>query len=451
VTAAGLVFAAIGCSSDDSKDSSNTENPGSGAAPGTGGTSSTGGTSGATGGGTGAGTGGTRTACGRTPGECSAPEVRVSEIDVGVAVAPYGNEGDTAPLPLAIASLPSGGSRVAWLGTDEKVYVAELDCDDQLVGTPFSLPAVDLQDIHADEDGGVVLLTRDATGSGDDHCGEGPLCGGESSPCRNMYLVRFDNAGNEVWARPVTNAVDGLDGYEDGARFVWWYQHHGRIAYDGSNYGTYFCIGISVQNGSCIDIHEGDRMQVVGSDGELVDHPDAFEVGCSHAWQSRIVWDPRTNHFVTVCVTDNDCRIARPNPYRTVAQGECDGTLFGGDLVLASDAGYWVAWSQGGQIRLDRFSDAASEQSITNAGASSHPHLVSYGTQNMLLAWESGSGMTAQIRDAASGEPVGSEFTIDVPDHDFQAFKAYPDGSVAYPAAGSSDTKIRIARVMACE
>ncbi|HSC87722.1 MAG TPA: hypothetical protein VLC09_10650, partial [Polyangiaceae bacterium] len=202
------------------------------------------------------GTGGTGPvgACGRTVGACSAPEVRVTEIDVGVPVTQYGNEWDTAPLPMALAALPNGGSRVAWLGTDEQVHIAELDCDDQLVGEPFAFPATDLQDLYADEDGGVVLLTRPADGSGEDGCGAGPLCGGESSPCYNMFLVRFDNAGNKVWERAVTNAVDGLEGYENGARFVWWYQHHGRIAFDGENYGTYFCIGITVQNGSCVDI-----------------------------------------------------------------------------------------------------------------------------------------------------------------------------------------------------
>ncbi len=390
--------------------------------------------------------------CGRTAGACTAPEVRVTEIDVGVEVTSYGGEGDTAPLPMAIAALPNGGSRLAWLGTDGKVYIALLDCDDQLVGTPFSLPAVNLQNIHADAEGGVVLLTRDAAGSGDDKCGVGPLCGGSSSPCRNMFLVRFDNAGNEVWARPVTNAVDGLDGYENGARFVWWYQHHGRIAFDGANYGTYFCIGITVQNGECIDIHQGDRMQVVDSAGALVSgHPDAFEVGSSHSWQTRIVWDPRTNHFVTVCITDNDCRVARPSPYRTIAAGDCDGTLYGGDLVLAATEGYWTAWSQGGQVRLEHFVDAASDTTIQNAAPSSHPHLVSYGTDNMLLSWGSDSGITAQIRSASTGEAVGGEFAIDALDHDFQAFKAFGDGSVACPAAGTTNTKIRVARVMPCD
>jgi hypothetical protein len=372
---------------------------------------------------------------------------------LGVQITGYGREGDTDPLPMAIASLPSGGSRLAVLGTDGNVYVAELDCNDELVGTPFSIPGINLQDIHADAEGGVVLLTRDATHGGQDNCGDGTLCGGSSSPCRTMWLVRFGNTGTTQWETQVTNLSDELAGYDNGARFVWWYQHHGRIAFDGENYASYFCIGITVNNGSCVDIHEGDRMQVVASDGSLVNrHRDSFEVGCSHSWGTRIVWDPREERFVMVCATDNACRIAQPNPYRTVAEGECDGTLFGGDLVLATSGGYWAAWSQGGKTRLEHFSaSSASDRTISDAGDSTHPHLVSYGTEKMLLAWESGSGMTAQVRSADDGSAIGAELTIGVLDHNFQSFKAYPDGSVAYPASGSTNTKVQIARVNPCE
>jgi hypothetical protein len=151
-----------------------------------------------------------------------------------------------------------------------------------------------------------------------------------------------------------------------------------------------------------------------------------------------------------VCATDNDCRIAQPNPYRTVAQGTCDGTLFGGDLVLASTTGYWTAWSQGGSIRLEHFSTGASDATIADAGSSSHPHLVSYSGSRMLLAWGSGSSMTAQVRDAGDGSIIGPELTLDVDDHDYMAFKPYGDGSVAYPAVGASNTSARIARVMPC-
>jgi hypothetical protein len=58
--------------------------------------------------------------------------------------------------------------------------------------------------------------------------------------------------------------------------------------------------------------------------------------------------------------------------------------------------------------------------------------------------------MAAQIRDSNTGATVGSQFTINVPDHNYQAFKAYPDGSAAYPASGSNSTSVRIARVMPC-
>lgn len=378
--------------------------------------------------------------CGRQPG--AAPAVRITEVSLGVAVVGAKQEADTDPLPMAIAAAPNGGSWLAWLGTDAKVHLGRLGCDDKLVGAPTAFEGVDLQDVQADSTGGVLLLTRKGT------CGTGPLCGGSSSPCNTMWMVRFDNAGKQVWQRQVTNLGAGLDGYDDGARFVWWYQHHGRLASDGANYAAYFGVAITTRNGACVDIHQGDRMQVVGPDGALRSGTDSFAVGCSHAWTSRVVWDPRSSHFAMVCATDNGCRIARPNPYRTVAAGACDGTLFGGDLVLGGTSGYWTAWSQGGQVRLDHFTTGASDKTVRTAARSAHPHLVSYGRGRLLLAWESGSSMLAQIWDAGSGAAVGGQFTIGVKDHNYQAFKSYADGSAAYPAPGGSSTTIRIARVM---
>ena len=177
-------------------------------------------------------------------------------------------------------------------------------------------------------------------------------------------------------------------------------------------------------------------------------HRDSFEVGCSHSWTGRIVWDPRTRRYVTVCATDNACRIAQPNPYRTVAAGACDGTLFGGDLVLAKAKGYWTAWSQGGRARLAHFTTGKADTNIGTAAGTRHPHLVGYGSGRMLLAWQSGSATAAQVYDSGTGKAVGARLTIGVRDHDYQAFKSYPDGSVAYPAAGSTGTSIRIARVL---
>lgn len=378
--------------------------------------------------------------CGRAAG--ASATVKVTEVNLGSNVISFGPQGDTDNLPAAIAATPAGGSWLAWLGTDSKVRVGRLDCNDKLTGTPSTTEGIDLQDVKADANGAVVLLTR--TGPQ----GSGKLCGGSSSPTKTMWMVRFDNTGKQVWERQVTNLSSSRGGYDNGARFVWWYNHHGELAFDGTNYAAYFGVAITVQNGSCVDIHEGDRMQVVNaSTGALVSGHDSFEVGCSHAWDSHITWDAKTGHFAMVCATDNNCRISQPNPYRTVAAGTCDGTLFGGNIVLGGSKGYWTAWSNGNQTRLAHFTTGAADQSVSTAARTQHSHLVGYGAGRMLLTWKSGSSIAAQVYDSTSGKTVGSQFTIGVPDHTYVAFKDYPDGSVAYPAAGSGSS-IRIARVM---
>jgi hypothetical protein len=152
-----------------------------------------------------------------------------------------------------------------------------------------------------------------------------------------------------------------------------------------------------------------------------------------------------------VCATDNNCRIAQPNGYHTVATGTCDGTLFGGDIVLAGDTGYWTAWSQGMVIKLEHFSGtSASDKTVTTAGNTEHPHLVSLGSGKMLLTWGSGSGQAAQIYDSTTGATVGSQFTIAAPDHPWQSWKAFPDGSAAWASVASASSTVTVARVSPC-
>jgi hypothetical protein len=395
--------------------------------------------------------------------------VRVTSVDIGAALS-YSTD-ETYAVPLAIAAKPGGGSRVAWVtgyahygsSTTSAVHVGELDCGDNLVGTPFTLSGHDFQDLAADNDGGVVVLTRDAQGGPDaQHCGDvNNLCvlPSDRPGCYDTYMVRHDCAGNEQWATKLTTSSASAPPYTSGNgynEFVWWYQHHGRLAYDGTNYAAYFADAITVTNNSCeagagkVDIHEGDRMQVVGPTGTLLTGHDSFGLGCSHSWTTRILWDARTSHFVMVCATDNDCRIAQPNPYRTIAAGTCDGTLFGGDVVNAGVAGYWTAWSQGGTIRLEHFTTGASDMTIATTDSSSHPHLVSYGAGRMLLTWGAGTGMMGQVYDASTGATIGASFSIAVPDHPWQSWKAFPDGSVAYAGVSAAASTIQIARVMPC-
>jgi hypothetical protein len=195
-------------------------------------------------------------------------------------------------------------------------------------------------------------------------------------------------------------------------------------------------------------------MQVVSSAGQLLDGHNSFPWGCSHSWTTRITWDQPNDAFVMTCATDADnCAIKRPDTGALLFQATCSGKFFNGDLVNATSGGYWSAWSDTGTIRLNHFMfDNTKGAAISDAGASEHPHLVAYGPSHMILAWGSGSSMTAQVRSSdTTAATVGSEFTLDVADHVFGSLKPYPDGSVAYAASGSDSTAIKVARVMPCK
>ena len=85
-----------------------------------------------------------------------------------------------------------------------------------------------------------------------------------------------------------------------------------------------------------------------------------------------------------------------------------------------------------------------------NLANGSHPHLVSYGSGQMLVAWESGSAMAAKVLDAGTGAELSTEFPIALPDHPWQSFKAYPDASVAFASVDSASSTVQVARVLPC-
>ncbi|HEY3494437.1 MAG TPA: hypothetical protein VGK73_07120, partial [Polyangiaceae bacterium] len=416
------------------------------------------------------------------PGACAmtAERVRITEVELGTEVV---NDEDEAALhPLAISPKPSGGSRIAWMGEGDQVHVAELDAADQLVGDPIALPAHDFSDLYADDEGGVVLLTRDAEGGGTLNCGEPTnLCGTPPDPpiaCYDMYLVRFDGA-TESWATKLTNSSSSLPPYSTSSTgpdvfMIWWYAHHGRIASDGTNWAAYFGSAISVSQEGCINIHQGDRMKVVTPDGSP--GPGGFDWGCSHSGYERIVWDPAENEFVTVCKTDNNNRISFAPRYQTIRPVDLAYSNLG-DIVLANGGGYWLTTSdirEGepagmdglADVRLLHFTTGAADADIVVAapeGSNARaPHLAAYGSERLLAAWETSTqpgdlrsndanrALHVQTRSRTTGEAEGDPLTVDVRGNRYQEFRAFPDGSVAYPAPGSSRTSIRVLRVLPC-
>ncbi|KAG6944137.1 hypothetical protein JG688_00017245 [Phytophthora aleatoria] len=393
-------------------------------------------------------------------GLCSTPRVRITEVDVGETV--ENNEDEAGLTVVAIASLPSGGSRIAFQSGDN-VIVRELDSDDALVSSTAAVevPLVDFADIHADDDGFVLLGTRDAEGGGTLNCGDpSNLCSAPSDavPCYDMYLVRYDGS-TETWATKLTSASASLPPYSTSATgeevyMIWWYAHHGRLAYDGSNWAAYFGCALSVSEDSCINIHQGDRMK-------------------------RITYDNRTDDYKMICKTDSNNRIMPPNDWdATIYPVDLDAANLG-DIVPDSDPTskkYWATVSNStsgsdednGRVHLIHFSmDAEASDDIVLGGTDANeraPHLASIGDGGLLAMWEgssasgdleyesSGRTIYAQVLDASTGSAISEKVTVDskVIGNRYQALKTYPDGSVAYLSMGTTSTSVQVVRFFGC-
>jgi hypothetical protein len=442
--------------------------------------------------------------------------VRITEIDVGVTYAYNEVDNNGAGLgltPLAISPIPGGGARLGFLGkTDGMIHVVTLDANDQVSGAVIGFPGYDFQDIYADAGGGVMLISRTALGSTDNHnCGNiNNLCGVKAqyptaASCYDMYMVRFDGAA-ETWATKLTDTTASLPAYGTSATgggnviFIWSeYAHNGRIAFDGTNYAGYFGAAITVPNQSCVgstdmatgvNIHQGDRMKVVNGSGAL--QSSGFDWGCSHSGFERVAWDPAAKKFVAVCKNDamtgsKSGKIAFA-PYATAIDPVDLNYSNLGNVMMAGGGGYWVITSdiRAGQpannngladvhlLHVASTSAPTPDKDLTLVSDTQNdraPHLAAYGATQLVAAWEeatatgdlsqnaTGRQMYIQLLDSTSGAaPAGStattagplKLTPNVLGSRYQDFRAFPDGSVAYPAPGSSGTKIKVLRVLPC-
>ncbi|KAG6578029.1 Avirulence (Avh) protein [Phytophthora cinnamomi] len=393
---------------------------------------------------------------------CAKPRVVVTEVDVGASV--ENNEDEAALKVIAIAALPSGGSRIAFQSGDN-VIVRELDANDKLVSSSAAVkvPLHDFGDIYADKNGFVLVGTRDAEGGGTLNCGNpSNLCGtapNPAVPCYDMYMVRYDGS-KESWATKLTSSSASLPPYSSGKSgpnvyMIWWYAHHGRIAFDGTNWAAYFGAAISTSEGGCINIHQGDRMKVVSPSGAITDSKDSFDWGCSHSGYERITYDERSKSFATICKTDSNNRLMPPNNWDATIYPVNLAAADLGDIVpdsVASSNKYWSAVSNGD-------------------GDNAKVHLIHYDLKSkasedidgMLAMWEGSSSggdlqeggdrtIYAQVLDRATGKTISEKITVDksVVGNRYQALKSYPDGSVAYLSKGKTDTSVQVVRFFGC-
>ncbi|KAG4034643.1 hypothetical protein PC123_g28687, partial [Phytophthora cactorum] len=230
---------------------------------------------------------------------------------------------------------------------------------------------------------------------------------------------------------------------------IWWYAHHGRIAFDGKNWAAYFGAAVSTSEGGCINIHQGDRMKVVDASGKITANEDSFDWGCSHSAYERITYDNRTNSYATICKTDSNNRIMPPKDWDTTIYPVDLGAANLGDIVpdsVASSKKYWATVSNGNgdnaKVHLIHFAmNAAASEDITLGGTDANeraPHLASIGSGGMLAMWEGSSSggdlmeggartIYAQVLDASTGKAISDKVTVDksVVGNRYQALKTY--------------------------
>ena len=416
--------------------------------------------------------------------------------------------------PLAISPIPGGGSRLAFLDkSGGLVHIVTLDANDEVVaGSAFTLLGYDFQDIYADTSGGTLLISRAAMGAtAGNNCGTiSNLCGltanlPTAASCYEMFMFRFDGAA-ETWATKLTDTTATQPAYMTSPTqtgditFVWSeYAHNGRIAFDGANYAGYYGIAISVSQacvGSSamatgINIHQGDQMKVVSSAGALQKTP-GFGIGCSHSGYERVIYDTVAKKFIPVCKNDlptggKSGKIGLAPNASAIYPVDLNYSDLG-NVLMAGGGGNWIITSDirtGQTANSNGLADVhllhiASTTALTpdkdlmlvsDTENDRAPHLAAYGSSQLLAAWEESTTtgdfpqndknrqLYLQVLDSTTGAaPAGSSTTSAGPlmvtpnvlGSRYQDFRAYPDGSVAYPAPGSAGTKIKILRVLGC-
>jgi hypothetical protein len=239
-----------------------------------------------------------------------------------------------------------------------------------------------------------------------------------------------------------------------------------------------------------VNIHQGDRMKVVNGSGAL--QTSGFDWGCSHSGFERVAWDPTGKKFVAVCKNDaptgsKSGRLAFAPNTTTIYPVDLNYSNLG-NVMMAGGGGYWIVSSdiRAGQpansngladvhlLHVASTSAPTPDKDLTLVSDGQNdraPHLAAYGGTQLLAAWEeatatgdlaqnaSGRQMWIQVLDSTSGAAAAGSTTTsagplklspNVLCSRYQDFRAFPDGSVAYPAPGSSGTKIKVLRVLPC-
>ncbi len=275
--------------------------------------------------------------CGSTlKGRLSVTKV---DLDYDIRYKQLGFGGVAGDERLAFNVPVNGGAQVAWLDNAlASVHVTPLAEDLTRAGPDVIVDGFDLGGIVTHDDGFAVLTRRNDPG---DPIGDIPD-GGTIAPAAFLVRVR---AGREAWAAPLTGTSSITDD-PDSERHDCSTGLFGRLAFNGSFYGSYFAARGC--KGDLWDGRFGDKLVYADTSGLFLQ--GGWPWRCSRNLGLRLL--PEANAFTSLCISDGTPQagvnvVISGQPSRLLAHEYTipgySGAQFGSIIKLA-DGRYFVAW-----------------------------------------------------------------------------------------------------------
>ncbi len=374
---------------------------------------------------------------------------------------------------IAFAVQPSGAAQVAWLDNSlASVHVTPLTKEQTRAAPDAIVDGFDLGGLVAHEDGFAILTRRNDPG---EPIGDIP---GGAPVAPAAFLVRVQN-GREVFASPLTGTLNITDA-ADNLRRDCSTGLFGRLAFNGSFYGSYFTVRGC--KGDWADGHDGDKLVYADSDGRFV--RGGWTWRCSRNLGIRLL--PEDGAFTSLCMSDSAPQaglnlVVSGQSSRLIAHEYSLPGYSGGDfgsVVKLSDGRYFVAWLSRGvrEISTSTLEVAMDQHDIgyqilspdytpigrptwlfsTRDIDETNLHLVPYGPDRILVVWDAvespqcragvclGSFGGTHVRLInGDGTFASAEEVIAAPPASGDDIAVYPNGDVGWafvPAARDYST-----------
>jgi hypothetical protein len=384
---------------------------------------------------------------------CGALHTRVEVISLSVAPAhvlprPYVTTGrpDQAAQSVKAAATASGGTAVAWAGTNG-VNLSVLDASGNRVFSDRVLNGSSVEGLAVTSSRIAVLYDRFFPGAG--WVGE---------PGADVYLAQFDlSTGALLSERRLVGGcnVSLTQGCEIGAGYS-----RSSILWNGQHFIVY--LGILHNWGAVVGVHEGDTLRYVDLDGQTVEV--GWVWGCSHSYEQRLALGTT---LTATCLDDFSIRafqmwVDSPAIYYNSDSGRPKDL---GSMVPDGDTSWVIYGAQEGSVEnigLARIQgDVATTTLLSNQWLTTTetalPRLAPF-QGGLLAGWATYAGAPqryfVQPLDA-SGSPLASP--SEVPQPFGSDFFAYPNGDVGWVYGASPgqtrpgfSTQLNLVRLRAC-